>query len=280
MQKSRILTVFVLGIMLAGNALASTYEIEFTQYGDNVIERHIISLDEVEELEISLPESYTSLEVLNNYTLVDNKITVKGDYIEFSFVNPEAIDIGRNYYFNKKIAPGIALNSLLVTLKLDEGFVVSKQVYPEANTITSDGRRIIIEWIFNNLKEEDSVSLFVVFENIKGRNYLWAILILVVLGIGAWLLYPKIREKISAAKVKKLEKKAVKKKIDITEHLLENEKKVVDELRKENGLWQKQIQIKTGLSKVKLSRVLKNLEKRGFIRKENFGKTNKIYLKR
>ena len=62
--------------------------------------------------------------------------------------------------------------------------------------------------------------------------------------------------------------------------LLDHEKKVVEILKEAENrtLWQKQIQIKSGFSKVKLSRLIKALEARGVVKKEPWGNTNKIIL--
>jgi len=281
-MKNKLIFAAIISIILMPCIFAASYEIELSQYDDKILEKHYILLDAKEQLEITLPSKYESLEVLNEYILSNGNIIVDDQEIGFSFINPEAIDKGRNYYLTKKIAPGVNLNNLTISLILDEGFVVSKDVYPKADLIGSDGRRIIIEWQFKDLSEEDSVPIFVIIESVKSSSYILIILILIIIAIASYFAYPLLKEKLKIFMEKKAEKKIIKKKPkkDITEHLLENEKNVVEELRKKNGLWQKQIQIRTGLNKVKLSRVLKNLEKRGFIRKVNFGKTNKIYLKR
>jgi len=43
-------------------------------------------------------------------------------------------------------------------------------------------------------------------------------------------------------------------------------------------MWQKQLQLKTGFSKAKLSRVIRNLESRSLVKKIPFGNANKIRL--
>jgi uncharacterized membrane protein len=67
----------------------------------------------------------------------------------------------------------------------------------------------------------------------------------------------------------------------IEKHLIESEKKVIDELKKSenNEIWQKQLLTKTEFSKAKLSRIIKNLEKRDLVRKVPIGNTNKVVLK-
>ena len=84
-------------------------------------------------------------------------------------------------------------------------------------------------------------------------------------------------------KKKKIEKNISEEKEKTSEkygYLLDTEKKVIEELKKadKNELWQKQIQIATGFSKAKLSRLIRNIEARGLIKKIPMGNTNKIKL--
>lgn len=60
----------------------------------------------------------------------------------------------------------------------------------------------------------------------------------------------------------------------------EEEKKVVTAVREQEGIQQSTLKYRTGLSKTKLSMVVKGLETKNLIIKEQDGKTNKIYLKK
>lgn len=60
----------------------------------------------------------------------------------------------------------------------------------------------------------------------------------------------------------------------------EDEKKVIQAVREQEGIQQSTLKYRTGLSKTKLSMVIKELETKNLITKEESGKTNKIYLKR
>jgi hypothetical protein len=63
--------------------------------------------------------------------------------------------------------------------------------------------------------------------------------------------------------------------------LLPEERIVIDELKKSGGqITQSQLVIKTGLSKVKVHRVVKNLAMKGIIKKYEYGLTNKIVLEK
>jgi len=60
--------------------------------------------------------------------------------------------------------------------------------------------------------------------------------------------------------------------------LAEKEKRVLEKALEEDGQSQKTLLHKTGLSKATLSRTLKNLEQKQFIRLVQDGYTNRIYI--
>ncbi|MBI2148911.1 winged helix-turn-helix transcriptional regulator [Candidatus Woesearchaeota archaeon] len=57
------------------------------------------------------------------------------------------------------------------------------------------------------------------------------------------------------------------------------ERQIIQIIRENEGITQVALRIKTDFSKTKLSFVLADLEKNGLIKKELFGKTNKLYIK-
>jgi len=63
--------------------------------------------------------------------------------------------------------------------------------------------------------------------------------------------------------------------------LLPEEKKVMEEIEREGGsIKQNEIVRNTGFSRVKVHRIIKNLEKKNLIMKQQYGMTNKIALKK
>ena len=63
--------------------------------------------------------------------------------------------------------------------------------------------------------------------------------------------------------------------------LLPEEKKVLEEIEREGGsIRQNEIVRNTGFSRVKVHRVIKNLEKKNLVMKQQYGMTNKIALKK
>lgn len=166
-------------------------------------------------------------------------------------------------------------------LKLPKGYIIpdeNKQDFylnPEPQAVLSDGQRIIIQW------EADSVTRFsatAIAQSIIKKETNIVLLIGIALGaciitllavLGFTLLKPKKQDE-----TERIE--------EVAPSFIESEQKVVDILRKaeNNTLWQKQIQQECGFNKVKLSRILRNLEARGVVIKESYGNTNKIALKK
>lgn len=178
------------------------------------------------------------------------------------------IDLDKQKLFNF----GYQVNSdvFFMTIKLPVGYIINddRLITPDPSRIYSDGRRIIVEFREDNFKDKFDLSL--IYESIKNENNInYFFLLGGLLIISAYLFLSH----------KKLIKRGVD--ISLSQALLENEKKVINALSNAKGhkLWQKELQFRSKLSKVKLSRLLKSLEKRGLIEKEPYGASNIIHLK-
>ncbi len=62
--------------------------------------------------------------------------------------------------------------------------------------------------------------------------------------------------------------------------LSEDEKKVLDEIKKTGDITQDSLRFRLDWSKAKISTILTNLDKKGLVQRERLGKTYKIYLQR
>lgn len=157
-------------------------------------------------------------------------------------------------------------------VKLPSGFRIPPErdpsffITPSPSSVFFDGRKEVVSLAKSNVDEPFEVSIFMEPQVHIDRGTFWIVLFvfIMILVIGSILYYywKKSKE-------------------EVTYHaLVEAEEAVVNALKEAKGnvLWQKQIQIKTGVSKVKLSRILQSLEKRKVIKKEPWGRTNKIYL--
>jgi len=144
---------------------------------------------------------------------------------------------------------------------------------PPTGKVYTDGIRMIASWEDNELNGANSV--LIIF-NEDSSNGTISLLLLVSAAIAAGILFFFYAKKSTRLKRKQEGQP------EITRNLFEDEKKLVEVLIscKEKEMWQKQLQIKSGLSKVKLSRKLRALEQKGIIEKIPYGNTNKIRLKK
>jgi uncharacterized membrane protein len=237
-------------ILLAVNIVsASSYSIEFSQVNDKLV----------------VKESQDNIQISNQ---------VSKELLEKS---------SQWYYFVEKLVFNQSYSQVEVKLNLDNGFIISKdEVFPAGYEIQSDGETISIVWKLNSVKSGDVFPMFVKIKDLnQSYDILWIVITIIILGAIAYMAFRKKSNKPIAKKVVK--KTARPEKADDKEynHLLDTEKKVIDELKKadRNELWQKQIQNSTGFSKAKVSRLVRNLEARKLISKIPFGNTNKVRLK-
>ncbi len=156
----------------------------------------------------------------------------------------------------------ISTEDFLFILKLPEQSTLLEQqlLIPEPERIYFDGRRTVLLWEEKSFEEMLSISVLYQEKTLSFPWYLLSIpLILLILALYLW--------------------KGRKKDIFVSGALLENEKKLLTILKENNKqLWQKQLELKSGLSKVKLSRLIQSMEKRGIVRKEPYGASNIIHL--
>lgn len=169
---------------------------------------------------------------------------------------------GNEIYFIKKIIFPEDFDSAEIKLNLEKGVVV-KEVFPANYGVESDGQTISVIWKLENVSNGQVFASFVSLEDTRARNSFFiifgaALVIAIAFGI---IIYFKRKEK-------------------NYDYLLDSEKKIIDELKKapKKELWQKQLQNSSEFSKAKVSRVVRNLEARGLIKKIPYGNTNKIRL--
>jgi len=269
-------TLVILLIFSVSSVSAVNYKLSYEQVGKDVLVEHVINLDEEKEIKIDISGAERdSISASSFYFIENNMMSISGKEIKVSYIDKESIEIGEKYYFVTKNRFYID-SDVRVSFILEEGFVLENQdIYPAASEIGSDGKRIIISWN-KQIKEKEDLPIFVIFKDIRSSEYEWILFFALVI-LATIIIYFGYR-KIEARKLKRVRKR--KKRGGVVEHLLESEKKVMSELKGvRGGVWQKQLQIKTGFSKAKLSRTIRNLESRKLIKKIPIGNTNKIKLK-
>ncbi|MCU0642292.1 MAG: hypothetical protein MUF61_01780 [archaeon] len=267
---------------------ASTYNIELNQVDGAILVKHVISLESFSEISIPLPADAYSISSDAQYSIEGDILTAEAKTLKISYLTNDILEkSGRDYYLVTKIPFQFDFNSVNIKLIMEEGYHLDEsKAFPVPSTVGTDGTQIYLEWKLGDVSAESDVPLFVSIKSSqKGTSY-WTILIissLVVIFI-LYYIYKNYLESRFSKKEKTPKKKAGKsmkaEKTPIESHLLESEKAVIQILKQADRgeLWQKELQLKTGFSKAKLSRVIRNLESRNLVDKVPFGNTNKIRL--
>ncbi len=182
---------------------------------------------------------------------------------EFFVLSVESINAG-----NKSISVRLPEKA---TLKygLESG---QASIVPKAGEVDTDGKRITIRWDDEDIAGD---ALLVIYDS-GGASGLaaaaYAVTGLALLFAGG--AYYRYRKKGRLNKEQPAN--------ELTRNLIDEEKKVMEAVLQspEEGVWQKQLETMTGLSKVRLSRKVRNLEQKGLIEKIPYGNANRIRLKK
>jgi len=139
-----------------------------------------------------------------------------------------------------------------------------KPFYPENGIEGSDGRRIFIRWFFENPKLGENINIIVVYEKIfssgNEMSYYLIFIIAFIFLVSLVFLW-SIRNKAKS----------------IMPILTESEREIMKIIiNSKNIIDQRKIVKETGFSKSKVSRILKNLEERGIIKREKVGRSTKV----
>ena len=158
---------------------------------------------------------------------------------------------------------------IALSTPVDEG----TSVFPKPTTTTTDGQRITINWENTGLNEGDPISILLTYND--SRSFLMPIIGglagLVIIGflLFKWKTKPEVEPKKEIKKDDKI----------FEEHLKEEERHIVNVLRKKEGKCQQStLVLLTGYSKAHLSRLLQEMESRKLITKHLKGNKNIIIL--
>jgi hypothetical protein len=197
-----------------------------------------------------------------------------GRSLSFYFSSSDVIKIvNKRKMFRADVLVPVDTEKLVARTWLREGFVLMPEsedvstivpYSPRDGTSGSDGRKIYIVWIRENLERGDGLSISVVYEQVFPRapNSLPFIL------ASTFLLIVLVFALRLGSKIWRLP-------------LREDELAVVEVLRSHGGSTkQRQIVRETGFNKVKVSRLIKSLQERGVVSVEHLGRTNRITLRR
>jgi uncharacterized membrane protein len=278
---------FVLAVALVMPAVAAS-GVDYQVIKDKVLVE--MSLDRVEDFSYRLPYGYSVLSVNVNYDIEDSDSyemleISSGENVEISYVTDALIEktSDKSFFIVKNQLPFESD----VRVFLPEGAVLSERgerlVVPDPDGMETDGRRVILSW--NSFNESEIVAAY---EFVGGMS-VWVFVVIVVLFVIAFVASYLVREKkfmrklrreIEAARGISKKKKAGQVKKELTRNLFGEEKKIIEYLMDKKGheCWTKEIVRELGISKVRLSRKLRNLEQKELIKRIPYGNENRIRL--
>lgn len=272
-----IALIFILLLTSVSAFEIDTYSAEY-DLEENLASVSIdITLKESSSFEYILPEDAANIQVsetneildLRSYKLIKVSGPVKN--INIKYTTSSVIERTKDNFFILDLAE-IGTDDVSLGLKLPEGAVlkysldsIKQSVIPKTEDIQTNGQRIIINWDKNSLSTD---AVLVIYKTNDFAIPWMELLFAVIIGVLITIVFKKRIKPITSEK-----------KGDITRNLFEEEKKIVEILLKDGEMWQKQLEMKSGIGKVKLSRKLRALEQKKVIEKIPYGNTNKIRVK-
>ena len=258
-NSKKIILGFVF-IFLASSVFASS--VTCTLSDDKVF----VEVEIDDGVEIIFPEEYSLLENNDGVMSFFSRDYIRKSGHEMVFIFPKIIDSVYD-----------------LSVYLPKNYILSDSlVYPKGYELSTNGRNIILDW---DSFAEDEVVVF--YEGNLDSNFLFYIIFVFLIGLASWAFYfqwGKFRKKMFEIKSKSnrfASKLKQTKKKNVTRNLFGDEKAIVDYLltKKNKECRTKELTKEIGISKVRLSRKVRSLVKKGLVEKEKLGNENKISLK-
>ena len=284
---------------LAGAVDLASYSADYNVLSDRALVKAMLVLTQkVSAFDWNLPEDAADVAVDGlSFNVVDMKsfkrLQVQGtqfDTVTFTYSTSSVLEKTSDSFFILDLASiGSIKRSITVRLP-DEATLkysldsAQASIIPKTSDVRTDGKRLIISW--NETSLASGTAILVIYrEPGKSNSPVAAVAAGVLLLVGISIAFYRRRKAgivVPATVAGKAAPAGTSGNSDLTRNLFEDEKKVVELLMGsgEEGMWQKQLEIKSGISKVKLSRKLRGLDQKGLIEKIPYGNANKIRLKK
>ncbi|MBI5332145.1 MAG: hypothetical protein HZB65_01085 [Candidatus Aenigmarchaeota archaeon] len=167
---------------------------------------------------------------------------------------------GKNVFFASLDLENDAKNAS-ISLILPEGYgIIDNRILPEPASVSTDGRRINITWMFTG----NSFSGSAAFESLN-KEFNAFIPAVIILAIVIILVYIKLRKKA---------------KTDFYKGLSEDELKTIKKKKKNPQTYQNKIEQEFKFSRAKMTRIIQKLEVKQLLEKKRKGRTNRLIWKK
>lgn len=225
-------------------------------------------------------ESLASCKIIKKVLETDiicNMKSAERTDIEVTYILDENIKKRDSYFlFTDSFKLTENTKTLSILVKLPEATALREPIESSYNPPDalkgSDGRRLIINWLKNDLKAGERFDVSIAFEKIgeviPSEFPIQYIIVIIIISAAAFGLFYQIY----------LRDKGVKLILPV---LKKDEKIIFNSLMKHgSGVNQKVIVRDSGYSKAKVSKVLNSLKERGLIKLERIGRSNKVYIEK
>lgn len=266
-------------------AEVDSYQGDYTIVSDKVIVEETVKLSVMKsQFSLLLPKDAQAIEVKgmafnvveqeNSKKIIIQKNGMLFNSFNLKYITESLIEKTKDRFFILYLGK-LEADKIAVKVTLPEGATlkyaldsIQPSIMPQANQVLTDGKSIIVEWDETDL--EKNKALLIIYNEGSSLNFTYEIGIIVSILLLAFLVY-----------LYRLRNSSSPKKKDLTRNLFEEEKAIVEILSEaeDHELWQKQLIIRMGLSKVKLSRKIRNLEAKGVVERIPYGNSNKVRLK-
>lgn len=263
---------------IVGNKAFVTHDIRFAHSATSVFEFGVPK----DAKEITLEVDGRSNIPLLKENVLEIPVNPFTKSVKITYISGDPVST--NDEFLADIGMPFNVNNLEVKVALPEEAVLRKplseggSIVPKAAKVETDGLQIYITWNAKDLKLGDSFGAFVLYKSKEEVSSLVYVTIAVLIIIIIILIIIKTKKKIKIKKTARKQSKHVHE--DISSHLKEDEKQIVNVLKQRDGQCEQgTLRVVTGIPKASLSRLLMELEARKVVYKEKRGKKNIIFLK-
>ncbi|MBI4019315.1 MAG: hypothetical protein HY364_03600 [Candidatus Aenigmarchaeota archaeon] len=278
---SRIYLFFALAVLgttasgAAGHPIENlTVLLDVQPDGSVIQEMHFYFREQITSpnLTYNLNNDITDLEVLDGSQKLRHEVAaVNGLYAVNIFLESPTKDITIRFVsketvfrsssanqFSTSFSFEQAVSNMNIRVTLPVGYVIDGQGYfpPDARTI-SDGKRIMLEWSGQDITEPLIFS--VKYSAIGGSEI---VIVLLIISVVAIIFFAHFRNKVKDAFLRGFRN---------------DEKKVLERLQANKMILQKEIEEEFGFSRAKTTRIVSKLEEQELVRKEKYGRTNKVF---
>jgi uncharacterized membrane protein len=246
----------------------------FITFGEDVEIFNLTIFGKIEKFNATAPSKVScnlKVDEISNVNCLTK--LVKGDTLIISFETFDFVKIFENkYYFSADFSLGKNVKRLDAVIKIPEGMSLIGEIFPPDGKPSSDGRRIIVLWRKSDIPLTQAIKFQLGYEQPISSP--------LILPVWQFIVVALIAALIPTYLVLRKGKKPETEKI-ILSVLDPFERKVIEAIISEGGkVNQKKVVQKTGLSKAKVSRVVKSLAEKKLITVERFGRTNILKLKK